>query len=407
MRDTEERNAWIVLATTRGVAEETITHLLAHFGRASEVLAAAGSGKLRAWLATERRHGRRPPLTAPVLELLERRPQQAASVLDEVSRLGLWAVTPLDDDYPQGLHELDPPPAVMFGLGVRSVALSPRAVAVVGTRRPTATGRALAARICARLTEVESVIVSGLAVGIDGAAHSATLDARGLTVGVIGGGHLHPGPRAHEHLRRRIVEEGGAILSEHLPSTHPSRGTYPRRNRIIAALAAATIVVEAPARSGALITARHALDLGRTVLVAPGRLGDWASAGSLGLLHDSPAFVIPDLDTVVEDIWRLEPWRTGAWASRHRRGGRAPALEMLRGVQRTVAEVICRAPAGLDRLIEETGLEPATVAGAVTLLQMRGWVQPVGPAYLPAGPLLHEPVAAADRGRPAPPPVGT
>jgi DNA processing protein len=402
-----ERDAWLALATTHGVAEETMAMLLASFGQASEVLAAAESGTLRRWAGSERRHDGRPVLTGPVLEALERRPREAETMLDELHRLGLWALTPLDQDYPNGLTDLDPAPAVLFGQGQRSAAVEQRAVAVVGTRRPTAVGRALAARICVRLVEMDAVVVSGLAVGIDGAAHAASLDAGGRTVGVIGGGHLHPGPRAHDALRRRVVDLGGAILSEHLPGTRPSRGTYPRRNRIIAALATATIVVDAPVRSGALITARHALDLGRTVLIAPGRVGDWASAGALHLLHDSPAIPIPDLDTLVDDIRALEPWRLAERARHEPVSGQAAALDVLDGAQRAVAEVICAAPAGLDRLVAATGLPPAAVAGAVTMLQMRGWVQPVGPAFLPAGALLGDQPDASRRDRPLPTTAGT
>src|SRR5207247_10613306 len=105
-----------------------------------------------------------------------------------------------------------------------------------GTRGPTASGRGLPSRIVARLVGCGATVVSGLAVGIDGAAHAATLEWEGRTVGVIGGGHNHPGPRAHERLRSAVIAGGGAIISEHHPNTRPTRGTYPRRNRIIAAL---------------------------------------------------------------------------------------------------------------------------------------------------------------------------
>ena len=131
---------------------------------------------------------------------------------------------------------------------------------MVGTRRPTLGGRALAAKISVRLVELGAVVVSGLAVGIDGAAHAAVVERNGPTVGVIGAGHDNPGPRAHARLRDEILATGGALISEHHPKVAATKGTYPRRNRIIAALGDATIVVEAPRKSGALNTAQPRTD---------------------------------------------------------------------------------------------------------------------------------------------------
>ena len=114
-------------------------------------------------------------------------------------------------------------------------------------------------------------VVSGLAIGIDGVAHSTTLETGGRTVAVIGGGLAHAGPRPHAGLIAAIRDGGGAIVGEHPPDTLPTRGTFPRRNRIISGLSMATVVIEAPIGSGALITARHALEQGRPVFAATGR----------------------------------------------------------------------------------------------------------------------------------------
>ena len=174
-------------------------------------------------------------------------------------------------------------------------------MAVVGTRRPAGQGRDLARRIATRLVEAGACVVSGLAVGVDGAAHRAALEAGGETVAVIGSGPDDPGPLVHRPLARAIVRSG-AVVSELPPGVRATRGTYPRRNRIISALARATIVVEAPARSGALITARHALEQGRPLLVAPGRPLDPAVAGSLALLRESPARPLVGLDEMIVDL---------------------------------------------------------------------------------------------------------
>lgn len=387
-----ERDAWVTLAVIDRVGGETFATLLEGFGSAPDILRAADSGALRRWARMRRPDDGRPRVLPSVVDRIERWRDLGEPSLREIDALGLWTVTPLDADYPAGLRDLDPPPPLIVGSGERERLATGRTVAVVGTRRPTPHGRALAARISAALVGCGALVVSGLAIGIDGVAHSAALDRAGRTLAVIGGGHRHPGPRAHADLRQAIIDGGGAILSEYQPSVTPSRGTYPRRNRIIAALAQATIVVEAPARSGALITAHHALELGRLLLVTPGRIGDWATAGSLRLLRDTPARLIDSADSMLDDLGFLGSVAGNGTPAHHVpvQGDlrRQSALTMLGGAERAIAERVCRSPAGLDTLVEDTGLEPATVSGAVTLLLMRGWLQPVGPAYLPAGPLL-------------------
>jgi DNA processing protein len=387
VRDIDERTAWLILSSVDGIGEETFGRLLALFGSAREALAAASDGRVAAESARWRQKEGRPLVTAPALIKLAEAARAGRSRLALVDELGLWSLTPLDAAYPSRLRDLDPAPAAIYGLGDEKLLRAPRIVAVVGTRRPTGGGRVLASQVAGRLVDCSAVVVSGLAVGIDGAAHSAVLERGGSTIGVIGAGHGNPGPRAHEGLRRDVVARGGAVISEHHPSVGATRGTYPRRNRIIAALGDATIVVEAPARSGALITARHALELDRPVMVAPGRVGDWSVRGSLRLLHETPARPLVGLDEMTADL--------GYFAAPSAVSGdpapvdrRAPAFAILGTTERVVAERLCRGAAGLDTLVAETGLAPSVVSGAVTLLLMRGWVQAVGPAYLPAGPLL-------------------
>jgi DNA processing protein len=383
----EERRAWLALTSVEGVGEETLGRLLARFGDARAVLGEAAAGGLRRWSAGRSPDEGQRALPAKVIRAIEDVARDPHPRLRRIDEMGLWAVTPLDSDYPPRLRDLDPPPSVLFGWGDVAALASERAVAVVGTRRPTVMGRALAARLCARLVECDATVVSGLAIGIDGAAHAATVDRGGRTVAVLGAGHGQPGPRAHRSLRERIVATGGAVVSEHHPDIQARRGSFPRRNRIIAALCQTVLVIEAPVRSGALITARHGLELGRQVLVAPGRVGDWAVAGSHALLRDTPARPLVGADEMIADLGYFGP-SAGGVAHGEPPGSRAPALAMLGVTERLVAERVCRSPAGLDALVADTGLPPAAVSGAVTLLLMRGWLQPVGPAYLPAGPLL-------------------
>jgi DNA processing protein len=386
-----ERSAWIALASVEGVGEATFGRLVADFGGAVAALEAANDGRLDRWVAQRRMQDGQLPISGRALGHLRATAADPRKPLEQLVARGLWTLTPLDTDFPQRLRDLDPPPATIHGLGNAEALRATRSVAVVGTRTPTMAGRALASKVATRLVEWHVVVVSGLAVGIDGAAQSATLLNGGTTVGVIGGGHDSPGPRAHQRLRREVVESGGAVISEYHPSVAPRRGTFPRRNRIIAALGDATIVIEAPIRSGALSTANHALIIDRPVLVAPGRVGDWSTAGSLKLLRETPARPLIGLDEMVEDLLLGVAGGHGdnhAGASSHPPAVAPEALVATLGAaEQLIARRLLKGPAALDLLVADTNLAPAAVSSAVTLLLMRGWVQSVGPAYMVAGAL--------------------
>lgn len=385
----EERRAWIDLAAVDGVGERTLGRLILAFGSARAVLEVArGRDEDAAIHRVELACGvRAEPGVASRIRMTTRDP---GAIERRVADLGGWTLTPFDAAYPARLGILDPPPAVLFGAGDPTALDAPRSIAVVGTRHPTVAGRLLAGRVATRLVECGATVISGLAVGVDGAAHAATLDAGGRTVAVIGGGLAQPGPAVHRRLLRALLAAGGAVCGEHPPDAVPTRGTFPRRNRIISALSSATIVIEAPARSGALITARHALEQGRQLIVAPGRPGDPAVAGCLALLRETPARPLVGLDELVVDLG-LDTDALTSPADRESDADHLTldrALLLLGTVERRVAEQVAAAPASTDSLIAVTGLPPAVVSGALTLLQLRGWVRPMGPLQLPAGPLL-------------------
>jgi DNA processing protein len=384
-----ERRAWIALASVDGIGAELFWRLVAEFGGPADVIERAATGEVTRWADTHRYPNNLPLIRPTALVELEQLRSTMDRLLAQIDAAGLWTLTERDPGYPRRLHDLDPAPPVLHGLGDAAVLGAPRITAVVGTRRPTPAGRLLAGQVATRLVEAGAVVVSGVAVGIDGAAHAATIAAGGTTIGVIGGGHHHPGPRAHRDLRRQIVDTGGALISEHHPTIRPTHGTYPRRNRVIAALGDGTVVVEAPRISGALSTAHIALELGRPVLAAPGRIGEWSMAGCLRLLRETPARPLTGLDELIVDLG-LDRDAVGADKGRQAvlaLSSRA-ALAMLGGAELSVATRVRQAPAGLDALVDDTGLPPSVVSSAVTLLLLRGWIEAVGPAYLPAGPLL-------------------
>lgn len=387
VRSIDERQAWIALAAVDGVGEIRFGRLIGAFGGPQAVLEVAAEGQLAvaSRVMESEAHVRMDTKTVENIRAAARDPLE---VERRMKQLGVWALTPLDDGFPGRLRELDPVPAVLFGQGDQEAVRADGSVAIVGTRRPTLVGRALASRVATRLAQCGTIVFSGLAIGIDGAAHAATLDAGGRTVAVIGGGHAHPGPRAHRGMVERILATGGALIGELAPDAPPTRGTFPRRNRLISVLTDATLVIEAPVRSGALITARHALEQGRTVLAAPGRPGDPSTAGCLALLRETPARPLVGLDELVVDLDLFGGRARAATTPGPGELDADTAIRLLGPAERAVAERLTRGPASADALIVDTGLTPAVASGAVTLLLLRGWAQSVGPAYLAAGPLM-------------------
>jgi DNA processing protein len=201
-------------------------------------------------------------------------------------------------------------------------------------------------------------------------------------VAVIGGGHERLYPSGHRALARSIADRGGAVLSEFPPEMQPSRGTFPRRNRIISGLADATIVVEAGARSGALTTAAWALEQGRDLFIVPGRLDDPAVAGCLAFLREAgpEARIVSGVPELLEDLGLLAP------------GVRATALDggigiTLTGAERAVAGHLLEGLTTVDELVRATGAGSGTVLGALTSLEIRGMVLEAYGRYRPAGTL--------------------
>ncbi len=216
---------------------------------------------------------------------------EADRMLARADERAMVLLLPGEDDYPADLRDLPQPPVRLFAQGRREL-LSRPCVAVVGTRRATTYGERVTRALASALARAGVCVVSGLARGVDGTAHRAALEVGGDTIAVLGTGTEVTYPVAHRALQAEIAERG-LLLSELCPDDRADGGSFPRRNRIIAALARAVIVVEAGHGSGALITADHALELGRSVAAVPGPIDSPQSAGSNRLLRDG-AFVIAD-----------------------------------------------------------------------------------------------------------------
>ena len=385
-----EQDAWAVLAGVDGLGPVGFGLLLRRYGSGVAILedASRPGGVERVATASEavadgerwRPHDGAGALAVGIAVAAE----GAGRTLQRLRDLGLRVVTSSADEYPARLAAIEMPPYVLFVLGDPAALAERHAIAIVGTRRATERGRATAVRMARDLVGVGASIVSGLAVGIDGAAHAAAVRADGITVAVIGSGHANLHPRAHARLADAIVVSGGALVSELAPDTPPSRGTFPRRNRLISGLADATVVVEAPARSGALITASWALDQGRPCYLVPGAIDDPASAGCLAFLREfTETRIVAGIPQLIDDLGLadhlVEPGVASAAAATLADVGPAAA--------RLGRELVI-GRATVDELVAVTGWPVASVLAGLTVLEARGLAIGVHGRYRPAGGLM-------------------
>jgi len=234
----------------------------------------------------------------------------------KAEKFGVEIVTPADDAYPRILRDTPGRPLALYVKGDAS-ALSKPSIALVGTRRATTYGLSVANRLAHDLAQAGWGVVSGLALGIDAEAHRGAIEAEGVTVGVLGSGLDRFYPEENRALAREMVEKGGAVASEFPFGRPPDRETFPIRNHVVAGLARGVVAVEAPVKSGTLITVSIAAELGRTVMAVPARIDSRMSAGCLKLIRDG-AILVRNADDVLEAMSELLPAKAS-------RGGDVPA----------------------------------------------------------------------------------
>lgn len=282
------------------------------------------------------------------------------------------SLTKDDSSYPPLLKEIAFPPERLYCRGAlemfrAKIGTPPLAIAVVGTRRPTRYGLETTETLVRNLVDAGVPIVSGLATGIDTAVHRAALDAGGTTIAVLGSGVDDASlfPPENRGLARRIAESGGAVLSEHPPGTHATKAYFPQRNRIIAGLTQGTVVVEAREKSGALITARLALDANREVFAVPGPAFSPTSYGPHALIKQGAKLV-----TSAQDI--LEEFGGASYAQERN----ARALENL-STEETALLALLDEPSTIRELKVNTHFETSTIIATLSLLELKGFVRTV------------------------------
>ncbi len=361
----DELAAWLRLLLTPGIGPESARKLLAAFGLPDAIFAQSAS----AWQAVVGTRGARALESVP--EELPRHLDQLLTWLAEgedhhVLTLG-------DPLYPAELLQMSDPPLLLHVLGDVQALHHSRRLAIVGSRNPTQ-GAANALHFAQALSEAGVCVVSGMALGVDGAAHEGALQGGSATVAVVGTGLDRVYPKRHLELARRIARQG-AIVSEYLLGTPPLAENFPRRNRIIAGLSQGTLVVEAAVQSGSLITARLAAEQGREVFAIPGSIHAPQSRGCHLLIRQG-AKLVESAQDILEDLRFTTPV---AGASAATPDSSDP------GNEDALLQAMGHDPVGLDALQARTGLSTAHLQARLLELEFQGDV-----ARLPGGLLQRQ-----------------
>jgi DNA processing protein len=365
--DRDELAAWLRLELTPGVGNTTARQLLTAFGEPQRVFDASA-------LAIEQVVG------SKVRSALQQEPEPLASLLETTWQ---WlqsnpqqhrVLTLGDPGYPQTLLNMEDPPMLLYGLGPAQFwsgdalnRVTPRAIAVVGSRNPTPQGAINARQFAQALARVGVTIVSGLALGVDAAAHEGALegapDGQLATIAVVGTGLDRVYPRQHRDLSHRIAQRG-VLLSEYPLGTPPMSANFPKRNRIIAGLGCATLVVEAALQSGSLITARQASEQGKDVFAIPGSIHSTQAKGCHALIKQG-AKLVESAQDILEELGAAvgpPPDPSGA----------QPEGLPDSGDGNDLLEAMGFGPMGLDALQARTGLGTATLQAQLMELELLG-----------------------------------
>jgi len=339
----------LILDQLPGVGPVTVRRLVQRFGTGSRALTAP----FDAFAAVAGPRAARARSDATLRDVVQR-------ALGRAEDLGVHVTTWSSPEYPEALNRLADPPPVLFLRGRLELLTRPSAVTVVGARKATARARDIAERMGMRLGRARVTVVSGLALGVDGAAHVGALRSGGDTIAVLGTGADVAYPRAHRRLFHQILDDG-LLVSEFLPGMKALPHHFPRRNRILAALSSATVVVEAGRRSGSLITVDHALDLGRDVWVIPGPIDSSACIGSNRLLLEGARPLVDVSDFVVEFAGEMS-----VDCGMTQRSHSGPEVRILSALAEDTLLV--------DELAAHVGLPVSTALALLTTMELHGEV---------------------------------
>ncbi len=359
--DWDQRAATLALSLVSGVGPSIRDRLLEQFGSPSAVLAASAEQLISVGgMGVKMAHA----VAATTIDAAEEE-------LHHCHAHQINVLIPSDGAFPSNLAHIDSPPQVLFCLG-QLLPHDELAVAIVGTRHATAYGKRIAHKLASALAQSGLTIVSGLARGIDAAAHCGALDAGGRTIAVLPGGLMNLYPPEHKELAFDISQSGSLVTE--FPSRWPvQRGAFPRRNRLITGLSLGVIVVEAGERSGALVSASHAAAQGREVFAVPGPVDSRMSVGCHALLRDG-AMLVETVDDVFEALGPLA--QTAARATGE--DVRHPAELKLNQQEKQVLCCIETQPTNIDQIVAESKIPVNRVLATISALEVRHIVRRVG-----------------------------
>lgn len=344
----QDNEAWLKLALVPGIGDGTLRRLLEAFGSPAAALG-AGRAQLTQHLSAKQAAALQ---AGPDAKLL-------ADSLDWLAQPGHHLITWLVEDYPPLLREIADPPALLYAKGLRDM-LAQNCLAVVGSRNATPQGEANAEAFARVLSEAGITIVSGLALGIDAAAHRGGLKGSGSTIAVVGTGLDRVYPARNKALAHEVAEKG-LLLSEFPLGTISAPGHFPKRNRIISGLSRGVLVVEAALNSGSLITAKQALEQGREVMAIPGSIHSPLSKGCHALIKQGAKLVESAQDIVEELAWPVMP---SVFSDSCLETGESDPLLQHLGFD----------PASLDQLAERSGLTVEALSAKLLTLELEGHV---------------------------------
>ncbi len=354
--DRSELQYWVAFARVPQIGRARIALLEAHFGRLEDAWKASPAGLQEAGLTG----------SALSALLAARDGISPEGELEGLDRLGVLALTWHDEAYPSGLKEIFDRPPLLYVRG-RLTATDAWAVAVVGTRRATVYGRQAAEELAEGLARNNVTVVSGLARGIDSIAHKTALKAGGRTIGVLACGLDMIYPPENLHMAQEIMEQG-ALVSDYPLGTQPRSEFFPRRNRIMVGLSLGILVVEGDLKSGALITARQALDENREVFAVPGGIYTPTFTGTNWLIQQGQAKLVSKVEDILEEL--------NLTMASHQMEAKEvlPADEM----EARILRFLSAEPIHIDDVRRSTGLEIATVSSALAMLELKGMIRLVG-----------------------------
>jgi DNA processing protein len=365
------REAYLTLNLISGIGPVRVRRLLQAFGTPEEALRARRD-------AVARVEGFGPELAQRVADWESH--IDLGRELRRIREIGAQVLTQEDPAYPATLQEVFDPPLVLYVWG-RLESRDDRGIAVVGSRRATHYGVQCARRLGFQLAQSGITVLSGLARGIDASAHEGALAARGRTVGVLGGGLGKFWPPENKALAARIADGHGAVVTEFPVDYNPDKQSFPLRNRIVAGWSQGVVCVEAPARSGSLITVNQAADYGRPIYAVPGPIDRPTSEGCHRLIQNGARLIMAAADILDDLGWLIPPDADG-----HHEGGRDRAGVELGGDEQRLFDALGHDERAFDDLVAASGLAAAAVTVALMKLEMKGLVRPrPGRQYTRAG----------------------